>query len=152
MNKKFYLLISLLISLPLFSQSEISIYFEFDSYTINPASKLEIHKLNQDSESVSIVGYTDQAGSTTYNERLSQQRAEAIKQFLIASGVESTRIKSVIGKGKHPDSSLSSHKQRSVLITVESEKTIEKEVKTDELISTELFSNLKIGETLAIPF
>lgn len=153
MNATLYSIICLLFSLPLFSQTEVGVYFEFDSFDINAASKIEIEKLNHTSgsQSISIVGYTDQVGSTAYNETLSKQRAEAVKQYLISKGVESARIKSVSGKGKFPDSEIPPHKQRTVLISIEKEKVAEKAVKTDEILSTEQFTNLKVGETLAIP-
>jgi outer membrane protein OmpA-like peptidoglycan-associated protein len=41
---------------------------------------------------VEIDGYTDSTGSLEFNERLSQQRAEAVRTFLASQGVNSTSI------------------------------------------------------------
>jgi OOP family OmpA-OmpF porin len=42
--------------------------------------------------SVKIEGYTDSRGSTSYNEELSQRRAEAVRDFLVSNGIEPQRI------------------------------------------------------------
>jgi hypothetical protein len=41
---------------------------------------------------VSLEGYTDSIGSDEYNQGLSERRAEAVKEHLVADGVESARI------------------------------------------------------------
>jgi OmpA-OmpF porin, OOP family len=45
------------------------------------------------------MGYTDSIGSDAYNEKLSQRRAEAVKQYLVQKGVDPSRI-AVRGLGK----------------------------------------------------
>ena len=46
-----------------------------------------------------VVGHADMVGSKKYNLRLSQKRAEAVKQLLIEKGVPATRI-IAIGMGQ----------------------------------------------------
>ena len=47
-------------------------------------------------ELVTVEGHTDRLGSTAYNEKLSMQRAEAVKQYLSQSGrVDGAKIKTV---------------------------------------------------------
>ncbi len=51
---------------------------------------------------VELAGYTDSVGSAAYNLRLSQKRAEAVKNFLIGKGIAGGRIQAK-GYGKeHP--------------------------------------------------
>ncbi len=45
---------------------------------------------------VEIGGHTDSQGSDTYNLRLSESRANAVRNYLIQRGVEATRL---IAKG-----------------------------------------------------
>ncbi len=54
---------------------------------------------NQANVSVEIGGHTDSNGSETYNQMLSQERAESVRQYLIAHGVEAARL-SATGYGE----------------------------------------------------
>ena len=48
---------------------------------------------------ITVEGYTDRLGSAAYNQRLSLQRAEAVKSYLVESGrVDAAKI-SAVGKG-----------------------------------------------------
>ena len=44
---------------------------------------------------VLIAGHTDHSGSAAYNMDLSKRRAESVKQFLVAQGVDAGRIETV---------------------------------------------------------
>ena len=48
---------------------------------------------------VEIQGHTDNIGSDRYNQKLSLQRAETVKNFLIAKGVAADRL-TTVGYGK----------------------------------------------------
>lgn len=48
---------------------------------------------------VEVIGHTDQRGANTYNNKLSERRAKAISQKLVAAGVKSSQVVTV-GKGK----------------------------------------------------
>ncbi|MBV7433550.1 OmpA family protein [Cardiobacteriaceae bacterium TAE3-ERU3] len=50
-------------------------------------------------QSVNIYGYTDRLGSDAYNQKLSQQRAETVKAYLVNHGVNASLI-SAVGKGE----------------------------------------------------
>jgi OOP family OmpA-OmpF porin len=71
--------------------------FGFDSATLSmPQPKLdEIANALQADPSITdvdIVGYTDRLGSTKYNQKLSQRRAEAVREYLIGKGVAENRL------------------------------------------------------------
>jgi OOP family OmpA-OmpF porin len=46
-----------------------------------------------------IEGHTDDLGSLTYNQKLSEERAEAVKSYVVSKGVDPSRV-SAKGFGK----------------------------------------------------
>ncbi len=84
-----------------------SVLFDFNSYQLKPEAKEMLRKiaktLNQNPDTVIVVvGYTDSTGNFDYNVKLSEKRAEAVKNELVLNGVDPTRIL-VFGCGsKHP--------------------------------------------------
>jgi outer membrane protein OmpA-like peptidoglycan-associated protein len=50
-------------------------------------------------EMVTVTGHTDRLGSDALNQRLSEQRAKAVRDYLVTHGVDPTRIVST-GKGR----------------------------------------------------
>ena len=62
-------------------------------------------KQNPDAE-VMIRGYTDNVGSREVNMRMSEGRAEAVKKYLVSSGISPARL---TAKGLGPDSPVASN-------------------------------------------
>ena len=85
-----------------------SIYFEFDSYTLDPkyASTISAHasylkSFQKQKATVIIQGNTDDRGTAEYNIALGQKRSEAVKKALIAQGVSESQVEAVsFGKEK----------------------------------------------------
>lgn len=78
--------------------------FDFDKAVLRPEGKGKLDdvvgKLNQIALEVIIaVGHTDRIGSEKYNQKLSERRAQAVKDYLIGKGVEPNRIYTE-GKGE----------------------------------------------------
>ena len=79
------------------------IYFSFNRITIRPSevSKLKsiLHILKENPEmKVTVTGWCDTRGCVAVNRRISRQRAQALKTWLVKRGVAASRI-SVVGKG-----------------------------------------------------
>jgi outer membrane protein OmpA-like peptidoglycan-associated protein len=77
-----------------------AIYFDFDRSAIRPtdAKILDRHaeRLKANSTAMlAIEGGVDQRGSMPYNQKLSERRARAVSDYLIAHGVPAERIVSV---------------------------------------------------------
>ena len=60
-----------------------------------------------DSIKVEVDGHTDNTGSASVNARLSKQRAEAVRQYLIEHGVPEDRL---TAKGYGPSKPIASNK------------------------------------------
>ena len=78
--------------------------FAYDSDVIQPAARANLTELANSlkkypESSLLIVGHTDDAGSDSYNQGLSQRRAAAAAAFLESQGVPRTRIQTS-GKGE----------------------------------------------------
>lgn len=95
------------------------IYFSFNRITIRPSevSKLKsiLHILKENPEmKVTVTGWCDTRGSVAVNRRISRQRAQVLKTWLVKRGIAASRI-SVIGKGS--DASRTAPKARRVETT-----------------------------------
>lgn len=95
------------------------IYFSFNRITIHPSevSKLKsiLHILKENPEmKVTVTGWCDTRGSVAVNRRISRQRAQALKTWLVKRGIAASRI-SVVGKGS--DASRTAPKARRVETT-----------------------------------
>lgn len=95
------------------------IYFSFNRITIRPSevsklkSILHILKENPDMKEM-VTGWCDTRGSVAVNRRISRQRAQALKTWLVKRGIAARRI-SVVGKGS--DASRTAPKARRVETT-----------------------------------
>lgn len=67
------------------------------------------------SGTVVITGHTDRLGTAAYNQRLSQQRAEAVRSYLVSKGVPANRL-SAQGKGASQPVVECTDKDRATLI------------------------------------
>lgn len=56
-------------------------------------------KANPDVKLVIVTGHTDRIGSEAYNQKLSERRANQVKDYLVSQGVEANRLQAV-GKGE----------------------------------------------------
>jgi OmpA-OmpF porin, OOP family len=73
-----------------------NIFFDFDKSDLLPNSFNELEKLftllKPGKISITISGHTDNIGSEEYNKALSLSRAKAVSDWLIAKGIDKTRI------------------------------------------------------------
>jgi outer membrane protein OmpA-like peptidoglycan-associated protein len=74
-----------------------NIFYDFDKATLRPESQTaldELVKLLNENPNVTIElsAHTDNRGSEQYNERLSQQRAQNVVNYLIQHGIEKERL------------------------------------------------------------
>ncbi|WP_431107937.1 OmpA family protein [Winogradskyella poriferorum] len=80
------------------------IYFDFDKSNITAQAAFELDKLVQIMNKypnlvINATSHTDNRGSDSYNQRLSQRRAKSTQQYVISKGIDASRI-SAEGKGE----------------------------------------------------
>ena len=64
---------------------------------------------------VDITGHADRLGSAKYNQKLSEQRAKAVRDYLVAKGIAPERLKAY-GKGKSMPVVFCNNRNRAALI------------------------------------
>ena len=78
--------------------------FDFDKAVLKPEGKTKLNELAAQAKALKLevilaVGHTDRIGSATYNQRLSERRAAAVKTYLVSQGVDANRVYTE-GKGE----------------------------------------------------
>jgi OOP family OmpA-OmpF porin len=78
--------------------------FDFDKSTLRPAGRATLDDFVDrikgiNPEAIMTVGHTDRIGSSPYNQRLSEERAESVKTYLVGIGIASNRVQTS-GKGE----------------------------------------------------
>ena len=78
--------------------------FDFDKAVLRPEGKAKLDDLVAKSKAIKLevilaVGHTDRIGSDAYNQKLSEKRAAAVKEYLVAKGIEANRVYTE-GKGE----------------------------------------------------
>jgi outer membrane protein OmpA-like peptidoglycan-associated protein len=80
------------------------VLFDTGRYTLKPSTQLSLAKVSGILQAypglkVQVEGYTDSVGSDQYNQKLSENRADAVRDFLITQGVQTDNI-TATGYGK----------------------------------------------------
>ena len=80
-----------------------NIFFDFDRSELKPESYVELDRLadylNHNNVRIEIGGHTDDQGSDEYNDRLSENRAKSVYEYLLSRGISASRL-SYAGYGK----------------------------------------------------
>ena len=74
-----------------------TVYFEFDKFNLNSKSLQTLKSTvsamrNNESIRITIAGHADERGTREYNLALGQRRADAVKDYLVLSGIDKNRI------------------------------------------------------------
>jgi peptidoglycan-associated lipoprotein len=76
------------------------INFEFDQYNLTDEGKKTLDELGQALKAnpqfaVTIEGHADERGTVEYNLALGEQRAQAVKAYLVALGIDASRVDTI---------------------------------------------------------
>ncbi|TVP89079.1 MAG: OmpA family protein [Pseudomonadaceae bacterium] len=113
---------------------ELDVKFDFDRDSIRPEFRDDIRSLAEfmktyPSVTTTVEGHTDSIGSASYNQGLSERRANSVRQALVDEGVESSRIRSVGHGEERPIADNSTDEGRAMNRRVEAEVEAQVEVR-----------------------
>ncbi|MFA9188348.1 OmpA family protein [Flavobacterium magnesitis] len=97
----------------------VNVYFDFNSSKPTNASLSGVDFLvkylkNNPSKSADVLGYADEVGNSSYNQQLSQKRAEAVKNVLVNAGIDASRL-TVKGNGEDTSVNKNSAEARQIV-------------------------------------
>ena len=97
----------------------VNVYFDFNQDMPNEQSVSGINFLikylkDNPSASADVIGYADEIGDTAYNKDLSQRRAQNVKQILVDSGIDASRM-NIVGNGEDTSVNKDSKQARQVV-------------------------------------
>ncbi|HUK19399.1 MAG TPA: OmpA family protein [Bryobacteraceae bacterium] len=80
------------------------VLFDFNKYTLKPGAREKLAKVSgillaYPGLKIQVEGYTDSIGSDDYNMTLSQQRADAVRTYMVSQGVPPDTV-TALGLGK----------------------------------------------------
>jgi outer membrane protein OmpA-like peptidoglycan-associated protein len=81
------------------------VLFDFNKYTLKPGAREKLAKVSgillaYPGLKIQVEGHTDAIGSDEYNQKLSQQRADGVREYLVSQGVPAATIAAIgLGKG-----------------------------------------------------
>jgi peptidoglycan-associated lipoprotein len=79
-------------------------FFDFDSYTLREDARTALDrdaKLVRDNAAINLTieGHCDERGTAEYNQALGEKRAQAARDYLVAAGINASRLQ-IVSYGK----------------------------------------------------
>lgn len=88
---------------------DMSINFNLNSSELMPEAQAKLSEFAKalkdnrlKAQTFVVEGHTDASGSPTYNQALSERRAQSVTAFLLSSGIEPSRVRAIGLGATHP--------------------------------------------------
>lgn len=104
--KVFFTVVGLAIFLAGSTQSNLTLYFDFNKHELTPASRTSLDSLLQTASPgkenfrFELHGHCDAIGSDGYNNILSDKRVSSVKNYLLGQGIMNRQFVTLKGHGK----------------------------------------------------
>ncbi len=112
------------------------VLFDFDKAVLKPEGKAAIDsqvvgKLAQMQtlEVVLVTGHTDRLGSDAYNQKLSERRADAVRNYLVSKGVDKAKIETIGLGEKQPVVQCDQKNRKELIACLQPNRRVEVQVK-----------------------
>ena len=100
-QKKFDDCLSALLPYTFADIAKSTLYFEFDRVEFTPQTRARLNqireylKADKELDLMLIEGHTDSLGGRWFNQQLGKKRAEAVRDYLLAAGIDAKRVQTV---------------------------------------------------------
>lgn len=121
---------------------ESGLVFDHDSYALRQETKTNLTNLAEtlkkyDDTNILIEGHTDNTGDDAYNQKLSENRADAVESFLVQQGIKNGRV-TTKGYGEsqpldNNDTEAGKQKNRRVEVAIYANKEMKRLAKNGQL-------------------
>ena len=115
---------------------DANVLFEFDKAVLKAEGKTAIDNLVvaklaqlQTLQVVIVTGHTDRIGSAEYNLKLSKQRADAVRDYLVSKGVDRTKIETIGMGEKEPVVQCNQKEMKALIACLQPNRRVEVQVK-----------------------
>jgi len=121
---------------------ESGLVFDTESYRLREETKSNLTELSEtlkkyDDTNILIEGHTDNTGEDNYNQKLSENRADAVESYLVTQGIKNSRVTTKgYGESQPLDSNESDtgrQKNRRVEVAIYANKEMKKLAKNGQL-------------------
>lgn len=117
------------------TQEDRTVYFKFNRAALTPEGKerlgtlANVLKSDESVKDAKVVGYADRIGSDSYNEKLSQKRAETVRDYLIANGYTNASVTETRWVGEsEPSTSCPAEKRAKLIECLHNDRRVEVEI------------------------
>jgi outer membrane protein OmpA-like peptidoglycan-associated protein len=137
-----------------------SVYFDYDSYKLSKDSQRKLDSLSQLKSNLKfkVFGNCDVSGSSEYNKKLSENRANAVGKYLQSKIKNNITLESVTGLGKEKqinDNSTEELRKKNRRVDIFIDRVMAKgEIrsgKTFESFFSRRISEMKVKDTFSLP-
>lgn len=121
---------------------ESGLVFDLESYGLREETKGNLNELagtlkKYDDTNILIEGHTDNTGEDTYNQKLSENRADAVENYLVVQGINNGRVTTKGYGEKQPldsnETETGKQKNRRVEVAIYANKEMKKLAKKGQL-------------------
>jgi OOP family OmpA-OmpF porin len=112
--------------------------FDFDKAVLKPEGKAAIDSQVvvplakvQKIEVVLVTGHTDRIGSDAYNQKLSERRADAVRDYLVSKGVAKDKIETIGMGEKQPVVQCDQKNRQELIACLQPNRRVDVQVKAE---------------------
>jgi len=122
--------------------------FGFDKATVRPEARQTLDDLNtrlahypQQIAVIKVYGHTDRLGPVAYNQKLSEERATAVKDYLVANGIPANQIQAIGKASSEPETKpgecVGTKRSKALIACLQPDRRVEVEISVNKQVKAQ---------------